>query len=316
MDYHQHARLTVYSRGLLCRRVVEDGLTLKLAAASFNVSAKTAGKWFRRYREGGPAALGDRSSRPQRLRRPTSAEQITRVESLRRERWTGIRIAQATGLSRATVSRILQRLKLNKVRHLEPAVPVVRYEHPAPGDMLHLDIKKFARIVKAGHRITGNPQDETRGAGWEFLYVAVDDHSRIAYTAMMPDETADSSSRFLAEASAWFQRLGITVRRVLTDNGPCFYAHRFADACRALAIVHKRTRIYTPRTNGKAERFIQTAIREWAYARRYENSAQRRNQLKPWTHLYNWHRPHSSLGQKPPISRAQIQWNNLLTLHI
>src|SRR6202044_3417999 len=203
----------------------------------------------------------------------------------------GVRMDQRPGGNRATGSRILVRLKLKKVKMLEPQVSVVRYEHAAPGDMLHIDIKKFARIVRAGHRITGNPQDETRGAGWEFLYVAVDDHSRIAYTAILPDETAASSPRFLAEAVAWFQRIGIRIRRVLTDNGPCFYAHRFAHACRALAITHKRTRIYTPRTNGKAERFIQTAIREWAYARRYETSAERTHRLLPWLHQYNWHRP-------------------------
>ena len=169
--------------------------------------------------------------------------------------------------------------------------------------------------MRAGHRITGNPQDETRGAGWEFLYVDVDDHSRIAYTALYPDETANSSASFLAEAVAYFQRLGITTRRVLTDNGPCFYAHRFAHACRDLAITHKRTRIYTPRTNGKAKRFIQTAIREWAYARRYENSAQRSAHLQPWTHQYNWHRPHASLNQAPPISRSGLDDNNLLRHH-
>ena len=316
MDYHYHARLTWRGRELLARDVVEGRLSLCEAAAEHGLSRQSAGKWVRRYREGGVEALQDRSSRPLRLRQPTSAEQVARVESLRRERWTGVRIAQATGLSRATVSRILQRLKLNKARHLEPQVPVVRYEHTAPGDMLHIDIKKFARIVKAGHRITGDPRDETRGAGWEFLYVAVDDHSRIAYTALYPDETANSSAAFLAEAAAWFQRFGILVRRVLTDNGPCFYAHRFAHACRGLNIVHKRTRIYTPRTNGKAERFIKTAINEWAYAQRYENSAQRAASLKPWTHLYNWHRPHASLNQKPPISRSGLDVNNLLRHHI
>ncbi|HEV7139060.1 MAG TPA: IS481 family transposase [Steroidobacteraceae bacterium] len=315
MDYHYHARLTVHGRELLARAVVEGRLGLCAAAAEHKISRQTAAKWVRRYRESGVEALGDRSSRPAQLRQLTSVEQAARVERLRRERWTGVRIAQATGLSRATVSRILQRLKLNKTRHLEPPVPVVRYEHAAPGDLLHIDIKKFARIVKAGHRITGDPRDETRGAGWEFLYVAVDDHSRIAYTALYPDETAHSSASFLAEAAAWFQRLGITVRRVLTDNGPCFYAHRFAHACRALAITHKRTRIYTPRTNGKAERFIQTAIREWAYARRYENSNQRSQHLKPWTHLYNWHRPHASLNQSPPISRSGLDVNNLLRHH-
>jgi transposase InsO family protein len=316
MDYHHHAKLTWRGREVLAREVLEGRLALCVAAAAHGVSRQTAAKWVRRYREGGVEALRDRSSRPERLRQPTSSEQIARVESLRRERWTGVRIAQATGLSRATISRILQRLKLNKARHLEPQVAVIRYEHAAPGDMLHIDIKKFARIVKAGHRITGNPRDETRGAGWEFLYVAVDDHSRIAYTALYPDETANSSASFLAEATAWFQRFNITTRRVLTDNGPCFYAHRFAEACRALNITHKRTRIYTPRTNGKAERFIQTAIREWAYARRYENSAERSAALNPWTHAYNWHRPHASLNQAPPISRSGLDVNNLLRHHI
>ena len=307
MDYHHHARLTVHGREHLCRAVVEGRLGLCEAAAEHKISRQTAAKWMGRYRQGGKEALEDRSSRPGRLRTPTSFEQIRRVEGLRRERWTGVRIAQATGLSRATVSRILTRLKLNKAKMLEPQAPIVRYEHAAPGDMLHIDIKKFARIVKAGHRITGDPRDETRGAGWEFLYVAVDDYSRIAYTALYPDETAHSSANFLAEATIWFQRLGIAVGRVLTDNGPCFYAHRFAQACATLGIVHKRTRIYTPRTNGKAERFIQTAIREWAYARRYENSAQRADWLKPWTHLYNWHRPHASLNRRPPISRSGLE---------
>ena len=316
MDYHHHARLTIYSREQLAKSVVEGRLSLREAAAERGLSRQSAGKWVRRYREAGLAGLQDRSSRPQRSPRSTPAEVAEQVERLRRERWTGVRIAQATGLSRATVSRILTRLKLNKAKMLEPQVAVVRYEHAAPGDLLHLDIKKFARIVKAGHRITGNPQDETRGAGWEFLYVAVDDHSRIAYTALYPDETANSSASFLAEAAAYFHRLGITVRRVLTDNGPCFYAHRFAHACRDLGITHKRTRIYTPRTNGKAERFIQTAIREWAYARRYENSSERSAWLRPWTHQYNWHRPHASLGQAPPISRSGLEVNNLLRHHI
>ncbi len=160
------------------------------------------------------------------------------------------------------------------------------------------------------------PETRLAAQAGSSLYVAVDDHSRIAYTALYPDETAQSSASFLAEAVAYFQRFGIATRRVLTDNGPCFYAHHFAHACRDLGIAHKRTRIYTPRTNGKAERFIQTAIREWAYARRYENSEQRAAQLKPWTHLYNWHRPHASLNQAPPISRSGLDVNNLLTHHI
>jgi transposase InsO family protein len=315
MDYHHHARLTVHGREVLARSVVEGRLSLCEAAAEHRLSRQSAGKWVRRYREGGTEALKDRSSRPARLRQPTSAEQVVRVEALRRERWTGVRIAQATGLSRSTVSRILTRLKLNKMRMLEPTEPVVRYEHEAPGDMLHIDIKKLARIVKAGHRITGDPRDETRGAGWEFLYVAIDDHSRLAYTAMYPNEKAVSSIDFLQRATEWFQRFGIHVRGVLTDNGPCFYRLQFGGACQALNIRHRRTRPYRPQTNGKAERFIQTALREWAYARRYENSAQRLQHLQPWTHQYNWHRPHASLGQLPPISRAGLDDNNLLRHH-
>jgi transposase InsO family protein len=266
---------------------LEGRLSLREAAAERGLSRQTVSKWVRRYREDGIAGLSDRSSRPRRLRQPTAPEQIARVEVLRRERWTGVRIAQTTGLSRATVSRILTRLKLNKMRMLEPAAPILRYEHEAPGDMLHIDIKKLARIVRAGHRITGNPRDETRGAGWEFLYVAVDDHSRLAYTAMYPNEKAVSSIDFLHRATEWFRRFGVLIRGVLTDNGPCFYRLQFGGACQALNIRHRRTRPYRPQTNGKAERFIQTALREWAYARRYENSEQRFQHLQPWTHQYN-----------------------------
>lgn len=314
MDYHHHARLTIFSREALAKSVVEGRLSLREAAAERGLSRQSASKWVKRFRQGGPAALQDRSSRPHRSPRSVDSELVERVERLRRERWTGVQISQATGLSRATISRILTRLKLNKARMLEPKIPIVRYEHAAPGDLLHIDIKKLARIVKPGHGITGNPRDETRGAGWEFLYVAIDDHSRIAFTAMMPDEKAVSSASFLRQAVAYFLRLGIQVRRVMTDNGPCFYADRFRDACRDLDIKHIRTRIYTPRTNGKAERFIQTAIREWAYQRLYQNSAERNRQLAPWVHLYNWHRPHASLNQMPPITRAgpQFDVNNLL----
>ena len=205
IDYHHHARLTIHSRELLAKKVLAGGVSLNSAAAEFKLSRQSAAKWVRRYREGGAAALQDRSSRPQRSPRRTSAEMASRVEVLRRERWTGVRIAQTTGLSRATVSRILTRLQLNTARSLGPSVPIIRYEHPAPGDLLHLDIKKLARIAKPGHRLTGNPQDETRGAGWEFLYVAIDDHSRIAFTALLPDEKAFSASKFLRQAVAYFR---------------------------------------------------------------------------------------------------------------
>jgi transposase InsO family protein len=315
MDYHHHARLTIHSREQLAQRVLAGELSLNSAAAEFKLSRQSAAKWVRRFREGGSAALHDRSSRPHRSPRSISAEQETCIEQLRRQRWTGVRIAQTTGLSRATVSRVLTRLQLNTARSLEPTVPVIRYEHPTPGDLLHIDIKKLARIHKPGHRLTGNPQDETRGAGWEFLYVAIDDHSRIAFTAMLADEKAASASAFLRQAVVYFARLGITVRRVLTDNGPCFCSRLFALACRELHIKPRRTRFYTPRTNGKAERFIQTAIREWAYARLYQNSAERRANLAPWIHSYNWHRPHASLNQSPPISRSGLDVNNLLRHH-
>lgn len=314
MDYHHHARLTIYSREQLAKSVVEGRLSLCEAAAEHRLSRQSASKWVRRFRQGGPAALADRSSRPQRSPRSTAPELVERVERLRRERWSGVRIVQTTGLSRATVSRILTRLKLNKAKMLEPKLPVVRYERDAAGDLLHIDIKKLARIVKPGHGFTRNPQDETRGAGWEFLYVAIDDHSRIAFTAMMPDEKAASAAGFLAQAVAYFARFGIVSKRVMTDNGPCFISDRFHDTCRQLNLRHIRTRIYTPRTNGKAERFIQTAIREWAYARLYQNSAERLAHLATWNHLYNWHRPHASLNQRPPISRAgpHFDVNNLL----
>jgi transposase InsO family protein len=294
---------------------VEGRLSLKEAMAEFRLSRQSVSKWVKRYREGGMAALSDKSSRPQRFPRRVAGELVERVAELRRQRWTGVRIAQSTGLSRATVSRILVRLKLNKSKMLEPQVPIVRYEHPAPGDLLHIDIKKLARIHSPGKRLTGNPQDETRGAGWEFLYVAVDDHSRMAYVAMMPDEKAASSSNFLRQAAAYFARHNIQLRRVMTDNGPCFISDRFRDACRDLQLKHIRTRIYTPRTNGKAERFIQTAIREWAYARTYQTSQERNQHLEPWIHQYNWHRPHASLDQNPPICRSGLDANNLLRHH-
>jgi transposase InsO family protein len=315
MDYHQHARLTVFSREALSKKVLEGGLTLKLAAASFNVSAKTAAKWVRRYREQGVAGLRDRSSRPARLRQPTLPELVARVEALRRERWTGQRIAQQTGLSRATVSRILRRLKLSRMRDLDPKPPVQRYEHAAAGDLLHLDIKKLGRIVRPSHRVTGDRRDSVEGAGWEYVHVAIDDHSRIAFSAIYPDEKQTSTVAFLHAALAHYARLGIRFKAILTDNGPAYRSRAFAAACRALGLKHRFTRPYTPRTNGKAERFIQTALREWAYARPYQNSNQRSQELRSWLHQYNWHRPHASLGLSPPIRRAGIDDNNLLRLH-
>jgi len=315
MDCHQNARLTMRSREMLASKVLLEGCTLKQAAACFSVSAKTAAKWVRRCREEGPAGLRDRSSRPHRLRRPTSVELIERVEQLRRQRWTGLRIARQTGLSRATVSRVLRRLKLSRVRDLEPRPPVQRYEHPHPGDLLHLDIKKLGRIARPSHRVTGNRRDRVVGIGWEYLHVAIDDHSRIAFSAIYPDEKRHSVLAFLSAALDYYARFGIRFRALLTDNGPAYRSRAFAQACRALGLKHRFTRPYTPRTNGKAERFIQTSLREWAYARAYQNSNERSQELRPWLHQYNWHRPHGSLGWSPPVSRSALDRNNLLTLH-
>ena len=316
MNYHQNARLTVYSREQLAKRVVLEGLTLKQAAASFDVSPKTAGKWVRRYREGGAGALGDCSSRPGRLRQPTSPELVSRVEALRRERWTGFRIAQQTGLSRATVSRILRRLKLSRVRDLEPRPVIQRYEHPHAGDLLHLDIKKLGRIARPSHRVTGNRRDHVKGIGWEYVHVAIDDHSRIAFSAILPDEKQTSVVAFLRAALDYYARFGIRFRAILTDNGSGYRSKLLAQVCAELGLKHRFTRPYTPRTNGKAERFIQTALREWAYARSYQNSDLRTRELDAWLHQYNWHRPHASLDLSPPISRSGLDRNNLLTLHI
>ena len=316
MDLHQNARLTFRSREALAIKIVVEKVTLNAAAAAFSVSAKTAAKWAARYRAHGRPGLQDLSSRPQRSPRQTDAELVERILVLRRQRWTGVRIAQTTGLSRATVSRILRRRKLSRARDLEPTVPLRRYEHPHPGDLLHLDTKKLARIAKPGHRLTGDPRDETRGAGWEMLHVAIDDHSRIAFTQLHANERAEATVAFLRAAVAYYERFDIRIRRVLTDNAPCYYSRLFAQACRQLGIRHLRTRPYTPRTNGKAERFIQTALREWAYAQVYQTSAHRRAELEPWIHQYNWHRPHASLAQLPPISRSGLDANNVLRHHI
>jgi transposase InsO family protein len=315
MDYHQNARLTVHSREQLARKVVDEGFTMQQTAARFNVSTKTAAKWVQRYREAGSAGLSDRSSRPRRLRQPTVPELVAQVEALRRERWTGLRIAQQTGLSRATVSRILRRLGLNRMRDLEPRPIVQRYEHARPGDLLHLDIKKLGRIGRPSHRVTGNRRDSVEGIGWEYVHVAIDDHSRIAFSAIYANEQQDATVAFLLAAVAYYARLGIGFRAVLTDNGPAYRSAAFARACAHLGLKHRFTRPYTPRTNGKAERFIQTALREWAYARTYQNSAERQQELPRWLHQYNWHRPHASLGWSPPISRSGLGRNNLLRLH-
>ena len=315
MDYHQNARLTIHSRAQLAKTVTELGISLKAAAAAFNVSDKTAAKWVRRYRERGPDGMKDLSSKPHRLPRQTPSALLERVLLLRRRRWNGWRIARELGLSRATVSRALRRAGMNRLRSLDPPPPVQRYEHNHPGDLIHFDIKRLARFDKPGHRVTGIFSKESRGVGWEYLHIAIDDHSRIAFSAILPDQTHLSAIRFFLMTRAHFARFGFTIRRVLTDNGSCYKHWLFRKTLWDQRIKHRFTRPYTPRTNGKAERFIQTALREWAYARSYQNSAERTEQLDTWLHDYNFHRPHSSLKLLTPASRSGLNRNNLLSLH-
>jgi len=308
MDYHQNARLVVYSREQMAKMVVDRGCTQKAAAAAFCVSAKTAAKWVRRYRELGRAGLSDLSSRPHRSPRQTSSTLLERVLALRRLRWNGWRIAHELSLSRATISRILRRAGMNRLRSLDPPPPVVRYEHKHPGDMIHFDIKRLAHIRKPGHAITGNPRDHVRGAGYQYLHIAIDDHSRIAFSAILPDQSHLSAIRFFLMARAHFARFGISIRRVLTDNGSCYKHWIFRKTLWDQHIKHRFTRPYTPRTNGKAERFIQTNLREWAYAKPYASSDQRNADRGPWIDNYNLNRPHAGIGGLTPWARV----NNLL----
>ncbi|AKJ27290.1 mobile element protein [Caldimonas brevitalea] len=226
------------------------------------------------------------------------------------------RIAQSVGVSEATVSRVLARAGLSKLSDLDPREPVQRYEHAEAGDLLHIDTKKLGRIERPSHRVTGSRRDTVNGAGWEFLFVAVDDHARIAFTAMHPDERKESAVQFLRDAVAYYNRLGVTIKRLLTDNGPAFRSKAFRLACEQLGITQKFTRAYRPQTNGKAERFIQSALREWAYGWTYQNSEQRRHALHSWQHHYNWHRPHHGIGRVAPMSRLPPPRYNLLTVHI
>jgi transposase InsO family protein len=321
MDIHDNARLTPRGREAMVRAVVDQGCTQAEAARRFNTSAKTVGKWVRRFRADGIAGLRDRSSRPLSSPSQTATATCDAVEALRRQRRTQAAIAAETGLSRATVSRILRRRGLSLLSAIEPAEPRPRYERATPGEIIHIDIKKLGRFNAIGHRITGDRagQSNQRSAGnrpgWEFVHVAIDDHSRLAFSQVLPDERKTSAVEFLKAAVDRYRRLGVTVARVMTDNGSCYKSNAFRDACRQLAIRHLRTKPYTPQTNGKAERFIQTALREWAYATAFNTSAERRAELPRWLHRYNWHRPHASLGGKPPISRLNLTGNNLMTLH-
>ena len=315
MDIHKNARLAPAGREAMVRRVIEQGRSLRSVAGQFGVTPRTVSKWVRRYRTQGAAGLLDRSSRPRRSPRATSPAVLARIERLRRQRLTADRIARTCGVSPATVSRVLRRLGLNRMSMLDPPEPVRRYQWERPGELIHLDIKKLRRFDRPGHRVTGNRRVRSTGVGWECLHVCIDDASRLAYAEFYPDERADSAVAFLRLVVAAYRRLGVVVRRVMTDNGPCYLSRAFRKTCRELGLRHLRTRPYRPQTNGKAERFIQTALREWAYAQTYRHDVERRAALPPWLHHYNWHRPHGSLNRLPPISTLGLNEDNLMTLH-
>ena len=317
MDIHKNARLTPLGRERLVEMVL-GGQTPQAVSEAVGVCPRTVRKWVERYREDGLPGLRDRSSRPKRLHQPTPQAVIEQIEALRRQRLTGKAIATATGVSPATVSRVLKRLGLNRLSALEPAQPVRRYEREHPGELIHIDIKKLGKFNRIGHRITGDRsgQSNSRGVGWEFVHVCIDDASRIAFSQIKPDERKRSAVAFLKAAVAYYASLGVTVERVMTDNGSCYRSFTFRNACRRLGLRHIRTRPYTPKTNGKAERFIQSALREWAYAHAYDTSDQRAAELPFWMHRYNWHRPHGGINGNIPISRLGLTEDNLLRLHI
>jgi transposase InsO family protein len=307
MNVHKNARLTVVGRGLLVERVA-SGWTVKVAASAAGVSRRTAHKWLARHRRGGVAALADRSSAPHQCPHRLRPECITQIEQLRRQRLSGPRIARALRLARSSVGLALRRLGLGRLAQLDERPPAIRYERQRPGEMLHLDIKTLGRIGRPSHRVTGNRRDRVVGIGWEHLHVAIDDASRLAYTELLPSLGREDATGFLTRAVAWFGRLGISVERVMTDNGSAYRSKLFAAALTQAGIRHVRTRPYTPRTNGKAERFIQTSLREWAYARSYASSAERNQLIGPWTDDYNQTRPHAGIGGLTPWQRV----NNLL----
>jgi len=316
MNVHQNARLTLACRVLLVERIL-SGRPQVQVARELGVSVRTTRKWLQRYRDEGPQGLKDRGSRPHHS--PTATAEVLKsaVVALRRQRMTVISIATQLKLSRATVARIAKAAGLERLSRLEPAPVYRRYERTEPGELLHLDIKKLGRILKVGHRITGDRVGHGTGPdkGWDYLHVAIDDASRVAYTQILPAEDANCTVAFLRAAVAYYAGLGVQIRGVYTDNGKVYRGRDFAAACAQLSLSHHYTRPYTPRTNGKAERFIQTCLREWAYARAYHHSYQRRDALPAWLHGYNWHRPHTSLAGQPPLSRLRLHRNNLMRLH-
>jgi transposase InsO family protein len=317
MKLHGNAALTPNGRSRLARRVVEDGWSLSEAAEAAEVSERTARKWVVRYRGEGEAGLVDRPSVPKTQPGATPEDRVEAIAALRRVRLTGQEIAEALGMALSTVQGILTRIGLGKLSRLEPPEPPNRYERKRPGELIHIDVKKLGRIGKrgAGHRATGNrgPGRRSRGAGWEFVHICIDDATRLAYVELLPDEKATTCIAFLRRALRFYAAHGVKVERLMTDNGSGYRSKLHAIACRALGIKHLRTRPYRPRTNGKAERFIRTLLGGWAYGAIYGSSAERADALSGWLDFYNSRRPHGSLGHKTPLERltALQRGNNL-----
>jgi transposase InsO family protein len=306
MNAHKNARTTPFGRAVMIRRVLQEGWSVTAVAASFEVSTRTVRKWLARFRLDGGAGLDNRSSAPHRVANKLPAPWLTMIARLRREyRMTGEEIALRLRLPRSTVASHLRRLGLGRLAALEPSEPARRYSRARAGELVHLDIKKLARFRRIGHRITGDRRQGSEGAGWEFVHVAVDDASRLAYVEVLPDEKRQSVTGFLVGALRWFKRQGVRVERVMTDNGSGYVSRLFRKACRMLRLRHIRTRPYTPKTNGKAERFIQTLLREWAYALPYRSSDSRAADLPRWLRHYNHERPHASLARQSPTAWLQ-----------
>jgi transposase InsO family protein len=318
MKLHRNAALSWRGRRQLAERVVIEGWTLKAAAAAAGVSVRCAGKWTRRYRQEGAAGLLDRSSAPRRVANRTPPERVEAIVALRKLRLTAAEIAETLAMALSTVSAILRRLGLGRLRRLGLERPV-RYERSRPGELVHIDVKRLGRIqggagkrVRDGLRKHWNPRvTDAAGrprltVGWEFVHVAVDDHSRLAYAEVLPDEKAVTAIGFLRRATAFYGRYGIRIERLLTDNGSAYVSAIHALACRKLGIRHLRTRPYRPQTNGKAERFIRTMLAGWAYGAVYGSSEERTRALDGWLWHYNHRRRHSALGRQPPVSRTNV----------
>lgn len=315
VDSHKNAPMTPAGRMRMVQAVLE-GMPIGVVAKGNRVDRKSVRKWVVRYHAEGEAGLRDRSSRPRRSPAAIAKGTAQRIVALRRRRWTMAHIASELRVSKATVSRVLRRGGLNRLSALDPAPLPQRYERERPGDLLHLDTKKLARIEHTGHRITGDRSHEARGVGWEYAFVAVDDHSRVGIGKMFDEECKRAAATFLEHAAGYYRHLGVRIRRVMTDNAKIFRSKIFESTCRRLQIRHLFTRPYTPRTNGKAERFIQSALRECFYGRSFRHSRERTAYFADWLHRYNWHRPHASLGGRPPISRIPLAEDNVLRLHI